>query len=65
MSESKDRKPDPAPSADDDLIVPPVDVVDGIPDRQANPPAWKYVLMAAIFLGWVGFLVYCLIAGRL
>ena len=64
MSEPKAKKPSPDAPADD-LIVPPVDVVDGIPDRQVNPPAWKYVLIAAIFSGWVGFLVYCLVAGRL
>ena len=64
MSEPKTKKNAMTTQADE-LIVPPVDVVDGIPDRQANPPRWKYALIAAIFLGWVGFLVYCLIAGRL
>jgi hypothetical protein len=41
----------------------PVDAVDGIPDRSSNPAAWKYLLLAAIFLAWVAFLVYCQLAG--
>ncbi len=40
----------------------PVDVVDGIPDRSANPAAWKGILAAAIFLAWVAFLVFCAVA---
>lgn len=42
-----------------------IDSVDGIPDRAAQRPMWKYVLIAAIFLGWLAFLVYCAAAGRL
>ena len=42
----------------------PVDVVDGIPDRAENPPRWKYVLIAAVFLAWLGFLIYCAAAGN-
>ena len=37
---------------------------DGIPDRSIRPAAWKYLLIVAIFLAWVGFLVYCRLAGR-
>jgi hypothetical protein len=44
-------------------VPPPLDVVDGIPDRSSTRPAWKYVLMAAAFLGWLAFLVYCWLAG--
>ena len=43
----------------------PVDVVDGIPDRAARTPAWKYIVIAAIFLAWVAFLVYCWLASNL
>jgi hypothetical protein len=41
----------------------PRDVIDGVPDVSARRPAWKYVLIAAIFLAWVGFLIYCGLAG--
>ena len=44
-------------------VAEPVDVVDGIPDRSANPAAWKYVVLAAVFVGIVSFLVICLILG--
>ncbi|HUU94564.1 MAG TPA: hypothetical protein VM487_02405 [Phycisphaerae bacterium] len=43
----------------------PVDVVDGIPDCAARRPAWKYVLIALVFLAWAAFLLYCHLAGRL
>lgn len=54
----KERSTNPAQSAQ------PVDVVDGIPDRSARRSAWKYVLLALVFLGWVAFLVYCHLAGN-
>ena len=41
----------------------PVDVMDGIPDRSANPAPLKHILVAVIFLAWVAFLVFCAIAG--
>lgn len=41
----------------------PRDVVDGIPDRAANRPVWKYLLVGMIILVWLAFLIYCLIAG--
>ena len=44
-------------------VTEPVDVVDGIPDRSAKTPAWKYVVLAAVFVGIVSFLVTCLILG--
>ena len=37
----------------------PVDLVEGIPDRAVRPALWKYVLIAAIFLAWLAFLIYC------
>ncbi len=43
----------------------PIDVVDGVPDRSKNQAAWKYLLIALIFAGWVAFLIYCGITGRL
>ena len=41
----------------------PIDVVDGIADRQESPARWKYVLIALIFVVWVIFLLYCQQAG--
>ena len=41
----------------------PLDVVDGIPDRSAHPQLWKYILLAAIFVGWVVFMVVSALAG--
>jgi len=43
----------------------PVDVVDGVPDRSRRVAPWKYALLAAIFLAWLGFLIYCAAAGKL
>jgi hypothetical protein len=42
-----------------------VDRVNGIPDRAARTPLWKYLLLAAILLGWLAFLIYCWVAGGL
>ncbi len=52
------------PQADSQKIHPPVDVVDGLADRQAKPPRWKYILIAAIYVAWIAFLIYCLLAGN-
>jgi hypothetical protein len=41
----------------------PIDVVDGIPDRAARTPRWRYVLLAAAGLAWVAVLIYCWLAG--
>jgi hypothetical protein len=46
-------------------LGPPRDVVDGIPDRTARPRAWMYLLLAAVFLGWVIFLVLVKVYGSL
>jgi len=43
----------------------PVDVVDGIPDREARPAVWKYLLIVAAFAGWLAFLIYCWLAGNI
>lgn len=51
------RKPDQAQPAE------PVDVVDGIPDRQADPPRWKLLALAGVFLAWIAFLLYCQLGG--
>ncbi len=45
------------PQADSQKIHPPVDVVDGLADRQAKPPRWKYILIAAIYVAWIAFLI--------
>ena len=42
----------------------PVDVVDGIPDREARLAVWKYLLIVAAFAGWLAFLIYCRLAGN-
>jgi hypothetical protein len=39
-----------------------VNVVDGIPDRDERPGWWKYAILAALFLAWLGFLTYCALA---
>ena len=41
----------------------PVDVVDGIPDRAARAPWWRYGLLVVIGLAWLAVLVYCWLAG--
>ncbi len=47
-----------------DQPIPPVNVIDSIPDRSPHRPIWKYVLLGVIFLAWVGFLIYCYLAGN-
>ena len=42
----------------------PKDVVDGIADRSANRPLWKYLLVAAVFVGWLGVLITLYLLGR-
>ncbi len=39
-----------------------LDVVEGIPDRSALRPAWKYLLLAVLFVCWMAFLIYCAMA---
>jgi len=41
----------------------PVDVVDGLADHSRNPAAWKYMLLAAIFILWVALLIWALAVG--
>ncbi len=41
----------------------PVDVVDGIADRSARPRVWMYVVLGAVFVGWLCFLIWSAIAG--
>ncbi len=50
--------------APDESSISPVNVIDGIPDRSSRPAIWKYALLAVIFLAWVGFLIYCYLAGN-
>ena len=42
----------------------PVNLIDGIPDRSTRRAVWKYVLIIAVFLFWLGVLVTIQIAGR-
>jgi hypothetical protein len=55
---SKKSQPPPQPAQRPE----PIDVVDGIPDRGARRPTWKYLLLVAIMLGWMAFLLYCWMA---
>lgn len=55
MSDPPAHAPQPAP---------PRDVVDGIGDRAARRPAWKYLLVAAAFVGWMLILGALLLLGR-
>jgi uncharacterized membrane-anchored protein len=48
-------------SSDKRPIPEPIDMDDGIPDRSSHRPAWKYLLVALIFLVWLAFLIYCLL----
>lgn len=40
-----------------------IGVVDGIPDRAERRPTWKYAAIFAVFLAWVGVLLYISLAG--
>ena len=57
----KDHKPVSRSEARSDAPAPtdPVDVADGIPDRSATCPMWRYAVLVAIFIAWIVFLVYC------
>ena len=35
-----------------------------LPCQSANRAAWKYALLAAIFLAWLAFLIYCAVGGN-
>lgn len=41
----------------------PIDMADGIPDRDAVVKRWKIAAMAIVYLAWTAFLVYCQIVG--
>ncbi len=43
----------------------PVNISDGIPDRVENPTRWRLILVLLVFACWAGFLIYCLLTGRL
>ncbi len=43
----------------------PIDVVDGIPDRNGGSGIWRRVIIGAVFAAWVAFLAYCVMAGNL
>lgn len=34
-----------------------------LPDRSAKRPLWACLLLALVFLGWVGFLIVCRVVG--
>jgi hypothetical protein len=44
---------------------PPANLIDGIPDRSDRPAAWKRVVLALVFLAWLGFLIYCAAAAHI
>jgi hypothetical protein len=41
----------------------PVNVVDGIPDHAETRSRWRLPILLLIFAAWLGFLLYCLLAG--
>ncbi len=41
----------------------PMDVVGGIADRSARPRVWMFVLVGAVFVGWLCFLIWSATAG--
>ena len=49
------QTPTPAPEA--------IDVHGGIPDRQETPDRWRGVKVFAVYLAWIGVLVYMLVGG--
>jgi len=55
----------PAKAAEENTPPGPIDMVDGIPDRRERPAGWRYGLLAGVFVGWVAFLIYCALSGRL
>ena len=57
--EKKNKQADPTPPPPPE----PIDVVEGIPDRQSNPPRWKYLVLAGMFAAWIAFMLYCELAG--
>ena len=42
----------------------PRDSVDGIPDRAAHRPGWKYVLIAILFAAWLAVLLTLFYLGK-
>jgi hypothetical protein len=54
MKESSGR-PSPAPHAP----CPRPGGAEEIPCRSRNRAPWKYAMLAAIFLAWLAFLIYC------
>ena len=42
----------------------PIDVVDGVPDNTRNPSRWRLGVVLIVFVVWVAFLLYCLLAAR-
>ena len=59
----RDKKPPPTRKPDRTPPPEPIDMVDGIPDRQAVRPRWKFLVLAAVFAAWIAFLLYCQVAG--
>ena len=57
------KKSKPNPTAAPPLPEP-VDVVDGIPDRSATVPRWKFAVILLVFMAWVGFMLIVQIVGR-
>ncbi|MBS3734054.1 MAG: hypothetical protein KGY99_03925 [Phycisphaerae bacterium] len=62
MNGTRKKATDSRPAtADPDATAEPAD---GVPEGSANRAAWKYILLAGIFLAWAGFLLYCALAGN-
>jgi hypothetical protein len=53
------NKPAGRPAAPEQAPAPPPEGEDKIPCQSENRAAWKYVVLALIFLAWLAFLIYC------
>ena len=51
-------------SATQNPLPEPIDIVDGVPDHTRNPSRRRLGVVLIIFVTWVAFLLYCLLAAR-
>jgi hypothetical protein len=53
-----EKKRTPRRSAKHREVPEPVNVIEDMPDVAAGRPLWFYVLLAAVFVAWLGVLIY-------